>query len=441
MQITATQFLSRNLLMLVLLTLASGCHGEIRAVTWDEAVTVATGEGVRGPWRMNDSDFRYVDDPSVAINDEGIVAVVWADQAEQELYLQVYDTDGTPRLDTPTAVTGMDATFSWLPRVAIGDGANPNIYLLWQEIIFSGGTHGGEIYFARATDNGREISAPRNLSNTEAGAGKGRLHEHRWDNGSLDLIRGDDGTLHVAWTEYEGSLYLAHSRDNGKSFSEPYHLAGDNDSPARGPTLASHPERGLWVAWTTGENPEADILYSHSDDQGESFTRPEPAITSEGLADAPSLAIDSRGHVDLVFAENPDREFAVRHARLETGDAGFSQPRTISTPHPGEGYGHAHYPRIALDGEDRRLIIWELFPAGTRAPAALAFSLASTALDPSEPAAIPGTEVDENSIQGSQQGLLMRKHAVNKEGAIAVVNSHFHAGEGSRIQLIRGRLD
>ncbi|WP_019591896.1 hypothetical protein [Thioalkalivibrio sp. ALE20] len=44
-------------------------------VVWEESVEVARGEAWRGPWRMNDSDFRYVDDASVAINDHGEVVL------------------------------------------------------------------------------------------------------------------------------------------------------------------------------------------------------------------------------------------------------------------------------------------------------------------------------------------------------------------------------
>jgi hypothetical protein len=34
------------------------------------------------------------------------------------------------------------------------------VYVLWQEIVFSGGSHGGEIFFARSRDGGQTWSAP-----------------------------------------------------------------------------------------------------------------------------------------------------------------------------------------------------------------------------------------------------------------------------------------
>ncbi|MCH4562913.1 hypothetical protein MKP05_07190 [Halomonas sp. EGI 63088] len=58
--------------------------GESTDIVWHAALEVATGEAHRGPWRMNESDFRYVDDASVALHEDGMAAVVWADQAPQE---------------------------------------------------------------------------------------------------------------------------------------------------------------------------------------------------------------------------------------------------------------------------------------------------------------------------------------------------------------------
>ena len=44
-------------------------------VAWEERIEVASGAAYQGPWRMNESQFLYVDDPTVAINKEEVVAV------------------------------------------------------------------------------------------------------------------------------------------------------------------------------------------------------------------------------------------------------------------------------------------------------------------------------------------------------------------------------
>ncbi len=91
-----------------------------------------------------------MDDPTVAIDGEGRVGVVWADQAVQDIFFQLFEPDGTPRFEEPVNVSGSPDIFSWLPRVRFSPGDPARIVILWQEIVFSGGSHGGEIFFALA---------------------------------------------------------------------------------------------------------------------------------------------------------------------------------------------------------------------------------------------------------------------------------------------------
>ena len=85
-------------------------------------VEVAQGRAHRGPWRMNESDFDYVDDPTVAITDDGHIGVAWADQARQNVFFQMYTPAGQARFPQPVNVSSNPGTFSWLPRLVIAQG-------------------------------------------------------------------------------------------------------------------------------------------------------------------------------------------------------------------------------------------------------------------------------------------------------------------------------
>ncbi len=67
------------LLAVALIAAPAPGQADPSGVTWDEKIEVASGGGYRGPWRMNESEFDYVDDPTVAINEQSFVGVAWAD--------------------------------------------------------------------------------------------------------------------------------------------------------------------------------------------------------------------------------------------------------------------------------------------------------------------------------------------------------------------------
>jgi hypothetical protein len=411
-------------------------------VTWTGPIDVATGKAYRGPWRMNASDWRFVDDPTVALSENGTAGVVWTDHVEQDLFFQAYGPDGDRRLASPVNVSQNPDTFSWLPRMVFPTGSPDTVYVLWQEIIFSGGTHGGETLFARSVDGGRTFSDPINLSQSVAGDGKGRLTEKLWHNGSLDLAVGPEGTVYAAWTEYEGRLWLSRSTDEGASFSEPVHVTGTNERPARAPSLAVDSAGTVHLAWAVGEDPSADIRYAQSGKTGTAFGSPQVVSRSEGHADAPSLAVDLAGTVHLAYGESPAgpfQQYHVRYTHSPTGVDSFAASTTISTRQPAP-YVEAHFPTLRAQSTGTLHVLWELYPKGSNRSHALAYASSQDGGDTfAAPSVVPGTADPTHGFNGSQQGLLMEKIAINGAGELAVVNSTFDRGNASHVWLYRGQ--
>jgi hypothetical protein len=386
----------------------------LAALVWHGSTEIAAGRAERGPWQMNESRYDYVDDPTVAIDERGGVLVAWVDQARKDLF---FWKDGKS-----VNVSRSPETFSWLPRVATD--AKGTIFVLWQEIIFSGGSHGGDILFARSQDGGRTFSKPLNLSSSVAGDGKGRIDKERWHNGSLDLVVGPDGTVYTAWTEYEGRLWLRRSADGGKSFSDK--LAVKTDKPARAPSLAVH-RKTVYLAWTVGDDPGADIRVARSTDGAASFAAPVIVEETNAYSDAPKIAVDIDGTVHLVYAEGR----RIRYTRSSDGGSSFARPREISD-------GDSGFPALSLDAKGNLYVLWERFAEHPFLPRGLALAVSGD-----RGGSFKRVEVPESAgpgWNGSSQGLLMRKLAVNADGAIAIVNSSFKSNEASRIWLIRGKL-
>lgn len=427
----------------VLFLLSSSSEPESSpTVQWLEPLQVASGEAFRGPWEMNDSDWRFVDDPTVALTNEGDIGVAWTDHVQQDLFFQRYDDEGEPQLETPVNVSNSPDVFSWLPRMVIPEEEPRTLYVLWQEIVFSGGTHGGEIFFARSTDGGRTFSEPINLSTTQAGAGKGRLSRRLWHNGSLDLAVPSPDTIYAAWTEYEGPLRLSRSTDGGAHFSEPLHVAGRDTMPARGPSLAVDGQGTLHLAWAVGEDPAADIRYAYSTDQGRSFSEPQVVAESEGHSDAPSLAVDRSGTLHLAYGEQLPTSSGrghIRYTRKPPAKTSFEAPKSLSGDDT-EQAESAHFPTLRVTG-DTVAILWERYPGDDDRPLGLRLTVSSDGGSTfSSPSLVPGSADPALGFNGSQQGLLMEKLALNDRGALAVVNSTFDRGDASYIWLHRGQV-
>jgi hypothetical protein len=413
-------------------------------VVWSSSLEIATGGGYRGPWRQNESRFHFVDDPTVALRADGAAAVAWVDQQRRAVLFQIYGRDGKPQRAQPVNVSRSPDIFSWLPRIALSPAHTDDVYVLWQEIVFAGGTHGGEIYFARSVDGGRRFSSPVNLSNTKGGAGKGRINQDFWHNGSLDLAVAGDGTLYAAWSEFDGPLLFSRSDSRGARFSTPLRIAGGGrQAPARAPALAAAPDGTMYLAWTVGERADADIHLVRSGDGGRTFSKPAVVARTAGYAEAPKLAVARDGTLHLAYslsAGGPFDRYHVAYMRSRDGGRTFEQARDISSPLP-EGVVSASFPALALDERDNVHVLWELFPDARRHPRGLALAHSLDGGDTfTAPAMVPGSADPAGGVNGSQQGLLMRKLAVGGGGTIAVVNSSFRQKHPSRVWMVRGLI-
>lgn len=433
---TAAQVSSSSSVTLLLVFMFAGCDesrpaaapaSERRAasgntILWLGSTDIAIGRAEHGSWRMNESRWDYVDDATVAIDERGGILVAWVDQARKDVLFQRLSADGT-KLGQAVNVSRSPAVFSWLPRIATD--SKQGVFVLWQEIIFSGGSHGGDILFARSDDGGRNFSAPLNLSRSTAGDGKGRINKKRWHNGSLDLALGTDGALHVAWTEYEGTLWVRRSSDGGRTFSG--RLRIPDAKPARGPALALGPKGVVYLAWTVGDE-AADIRVATSTDGGRSFNAPVIVHRSVGYSDAPKLAVGIDGALHVVYSERQ----RILYSRSTDGARSFAPPRDISETNAG-------FPALSVDGKDNLFVLWERFTDHPVRPRGFALAVSTDGGDTFTPSVLVPDSADAG-WNGSLQGLLMRKMAVNRDGALAIVNSAFQEGERSRVWLIRGQL-
>jgi hypothetical protein len=412
-------------------------------ITWEQPVELARGKGVRGPWQQNDSRYDFVDDPAVVLQPDGAALTAWVDQARKSVFVQRRALDGRA-MGAPAELTGPPGMFSWIPRLAVAPDAPGSAFLLWQEIIFSGGSHGGDMLLARSGDGARTFGAPLNISSSVGGDGKGRITPEYWHNGSYDLLAAAGGAVFAAWTEYDGPLWITQSSDSGRSFAQALMVAGGpGDKPARAPALALTRDGALLLAWTQGDNPSAAIHLARRPRDARAFGAPLRIATGTGYADGPRLAVDGRGTVHLAWAESeggPFRRQRVLYARSVDGGQSFEAPRAIVAGLPAP-YVSAGFPSLGVDPAGRVVVLAELYESVRERPRALGITVSRDGGGTfSAPELVPGSRDPGGGFNGSSQGLLIPKLALDASGRIAVVNSALREGSHSRVWLMRGRL-
>ncbi|MFU8833449.1 MAG: sialidase family protein, partial [Wenzhouxiangella sp.] len=245
----------------------------------------------------------------------------------------------------------------------------------------------------------------------------------------------------VAWTEYEGELRLARSEDGGKRFEPALHISGSAEQPTRAPALVMLADERIVMAWTYGEESDADVQLAVSIDHGASFEVLGPALRREGHADAPHLATDEQGGVHLVFAESPSGPGGP--ARLvyvrSDDDLVFTAPRILPDL-TGSDQIHAGFPQLLTSGSNL-VVNWEILHSRSRRSLGMGM-IHSDDLGESfgQPQMVPGTEAPDGGISGGLQGLLMRKTAVGTDGQLLFGHSHFVPDQRSEVLLLRGQL-
>ena len=168
---------------------------------------------------------------------------------------------------------------------------------------------------------------------------------------------------------------------------------------------------------------------------------PRTIVESSGYSDAPKIAVDRQGFIHLVYAEGPSgplEPYHVRYARSREGKETFQEPVEISKDHS-RIFSSVGFPYLDLDGKGNLCVLWELFHEKEFFPIGLGLTYSGDGGKTfATPVIVPGGPYPGPGFSGSQQGLFMKKLAVNKGGELAIVNSVIIPEESSRILLIRG---
>jgi predicted neuraminidase len=303
---------------------------------WDIFVARSTNNGATwsSPETLNtnaDTDAGADVFPQIAADGSGVWVVVWQSNDtlgatignDQDILFSRSIDDGVTWSDPEPLNTNADtdAGHDYGPRLA-ADGLG-NWIVVWQSNDTLGNTIGGDfdILFARSDDDGQTWSAPAVLNTNADTDSGGDFHPHVAADGSGNWIvvwESNDTLGGTVGNDYD--IFLSVSADDGQTWSTPAALNTNADTdhteqsspPYDGlPRIATDAQGNWVVVWqTTGHlgntiDLDWDLLVARSDDDGATWTDPEPlntnADTDAGADNRPALAADGAGNWVVVW--------------------------------------------------------------------------------------------------------------------------------------------
>lgn len=249
--------------------------------------------------------------------------------------------------DSPSSPLGMD----YLRTVIVGEGTpsqffrgrfndkpslrvddwpqsprQGNVYVAWT--IYSGILGRPQIRFARSTDHGVTFSRPIKIT------------PHAYSAQGTDIAVAPDGTVYVAWRQYEteagragDAIVIARSSDGGDTFSEPQIV------------------RSILPYDRSDQN-----LFGDTADCGDGFFECVSQFVFYRTSTLPQIVADGQGHVYATWEElisknddgntyRPDGQAAAVVSKSTDGGRAWSAPVRIDPA----GAGHQSWPNIEFD--------------------------------------------------------------------------------------------
>lgn len=250
--------------------------------------------------------------PSIAVNDDpGVIQHTFDAlhrDAEGRLHLSWIDgRDGKKdpgtyvarSLDAGATVTKnikVDEGTCVCCRTAVTSGPEGMVYVAWRKI-FEGNVR--ETVVARSTNHGDTFESPVIVGHDQWVF---PACPHRPASMGVDR----QGRLYVVWytegTDEIPAVYIAHSDDRGKSFSEKRKLNLSKNTFPDHPQLAVDPQGRIVVVWEEQAPVKRDVVMSVSTDRGVTFTAPHKV--NEKKSQTPVVAVNRQGVFAMAWIEH-----------------------------------------------------------------------------------------------------------------------------------------
>jgi Neuraminidase (sialidase) len=220
-----------------------------------------------------------------------------------------------------------------------------NIYVVWTDYIWGFVIDDFDIYFSRSTDGGLTWSQAINPTN-------------KLNSGGCDIAVDSIGNINVVWNVHSGDdrgIYFSHSTDEGLTWSQAVNIP-NKFGYIRSAKMAMDSVGNIYVVWSEESRSIRDlydIFFSRSMDNGATWSQP-VNIPNNLKSSNTEIAVDNSGNINVVWADITTiggRDIFI--SRSSDNGLTWSQPVNISKKLKGLN------PKIAVDSARNIYVVWE----------------------------------------------------------------------------------
>jgi BNR repeat-like domain len=163
------------------------------------------------------------------------------------------------------------------------------------------------------------------------------------------------GHLHMVWYDYtagNGEIYYKRSEDGGESWSTSKRLtwtSGDSHYPAIAIDSLGH-LHVVWEDYTPGND---EIYYKKSEDGGNSWAASKRLTMNSGYSQYASVAVDSLGRLHVVWQDSTPGYYKIYYKKSTDGGDSWAPSQRITWTTL-----NSYYPAIAVDPSNNLHLVW-----------------------------------------------------------------------------------
>lgn len=297
-----------------------------------------SGSTWSAPIRLTWNDY-YSGNPSISIDSNGIIHVVWHDNTPMSWYPDIYhkcSPDGGDTWSRPSRIS-WNIGHSLFP--SISTDSDDGIHVVWQD----DAPGNDEIFYKHSTDMGKTWSRLK------------RLTWNSWESQKPSIAIDSFNVLHVVWWDraMDNDILYKRSTDKGETWSGVIRLKSILGY-SYAPSITTDLENRIHVVCYDGSPGNDEIYYMRSTDGGITWSILKRLTYNEGNSWKPKIAKDSFNGIHVVWIDDKPGNWEIYYKSSPDGGVTWSGPTRLTW-----NVDYSWNPSLAADSIGRIHVVWE----------------------------------------------------------------------------------